>query len=223
MATGQTLLDTMELLDQELQLQAAEADVTRGLIALNRAQDYFESIAATRGAFKEDTTGNVTTTASTETTAFPTSLLRLDRLQYLDPTTSRPVWNVDPLYDTGGHAPSASWPHILSVNSTGKPVAYWTQGRNIYWDPLPDGTHTVRWYGFASASDISAGGTFAYADLLMLPLASFAVKLMRMGVNDPVAELDGLAAQTFVPAIDALNRTVRDGAQPFLYKYTHRT
>jgi hypothetical protein len=46
--TGQTLLDTMELLNQELQLQSGEADVVRGLLALNIAQDHFEASAAKR-------------------------------------------------------------------------------------------------------------------------------------------------------------------------------
>ncbi len=38
----------MELVNQELQLQAGEENVTKGLLALNVAQDYFESLAAQR-------------------------------------------------------------------------------------------------------------------------------------------------------------------------------
>ena len=44
MATGQTVLDLMEVLAPELQLQSAEADVVKGLIVLNRAQSAFEML-----------------------------------------------------------------------------------------------------------------------------------------------------------------------------------
>src|SRR3990167_9038126 len=99
MATGQSLLDRMELLNQELQLQSGESDVTRGLTALNVAQDCFEARAAARPNIYGSTTpvGTVTTTVNTENTAFPTGLLRLDRLQYIDPGTSRPAWDLNPI------------------------------------------------------------------------------------------------------------------------------
>ena len=58
--TGQDLLDRMELVNQELQLQSGEADVTRGLLALNVAQDYLESILALHPGMMSDTTGTVT-------------------------------------------------------------------------------------------------------------------------------------------------------------------
>jgi len=87
--TGQNLLDRMELVNQELQLQAGEADVVRGLVALNVAQDYLESLLASRGkSFIGTTPGNVVTAANTETTAFPAGVLRIDRMQVLDATTS---------------------------------------------------------------------------------------------------------------------------------------
>src|SRR3990170_3160975 len=90
MATGQSLLDRMELLDQELQLQSGENDVTRGLLALNVAQDYLETLLAVIPQVSGDNTTTVVTAASTETTAFPTGYLRIDRMQWIDPATSRP-------------------------------------------------------------------------------------------------------------------------------------
>ena len=81
MATGQTLLDLMEVLDRGLQLQSGQTGVTMGLRAANAAQDYLESLLALQPNNYGSTVGTVTTTADTETTAFPTGLLRLDRLQ----------------------------------------------------------------------------------------------------------------------------------------------
>lgn len=223
--TGQTLLDTMELLDQELQLQSGEADVTRGLLALNIAQDHLEAVIATERDVLGDTIGTVTTVANTETTAFPAGLLRLDKLQFIDPATSRPRYDLDPIDETGGHVYSRAWPLNLTLPtaSPGEPTAYWTNGRNIYWDPLPDGVHTIRWYGFQAASDITAAGTFAYPDIARLPVASFAAKLMKIGVGDPVQDLDMLAREIFGPVIRSMSDFKRDGASGLVYTRVHTT
>lgn len=224
MATGQDLLDTMELLDQELQLQPSEADVARGLIALNRSQDYFEMLATRQGLFKFDTNGTLTTSASTESTAFPTGLLRLDRLQFIDPTSSLPLYDIDPIYRTGGHIRSQAWPvYAVAVHSAGRPTEYWSNGRSIFWSPLPDATHTVRYYGFVAAANITADGTFGYDDMLILPVAAFATQLMKLGVGDSGQEVEALAQMAFFPTLDALSRTVRDGAVPMDYRYGHDT
>jgi hypothetical protein len=224
MATGQTLLNLMELLNQELQLQSGEPDVTRGLIALNAAQDHFESMASLERGLFGDSVGTVATVAQTETTTFPTGLLRLDRLQMLDASTSRPIYDLEPVDDTGGHAPSRGWPYNwVSTGSSGKPTCYWTNGRSIYWDPLPDAAHTVRWYGFQAASDVTAGGTFAYPDIIMLPLASFACQLMKIGVDDDGSSVGQVGQATFGPVIESLSSFRRDGASGLKYKYIHDT
>src|SRR5438874_4944062 len=88
MATGQSILNLMEVLFPELQLQPSETDVTKGLIVLNAAQDLLETIIAQYPRLKGDQTGNVTTTASVESTAFPTGFKRLDSIWYVDTTSS---------------------------------------------------------------------------------------------------------------------------------------
>jgi hypothetical protein len=211
----------MELLNAELQLQSGESDVTRGLTALNRAQDYFESLAAVRRNILGTSKGTVNTSASTETTAFPTGVLRIDRLFLLD-SQSRPVRRLRKLQQTGGHSDSVSWPDsLLSSSSTGEPAAYWTDGAYIYWSPLPSGTSTVRWHGFQVASDISAGGTFAYPDIVALPLAAFAVRLMKGGLDDNAQETASIAMETFRPVLDALSLFNRDGAVGLDYTEIH--
>lgn len=220
MATGQSLLDRMELLNQELQLQAGEADVTKGLLALNVAQDYFEMMAALRSKIFGSTKGTVTTAISTETTAYPTGLLRLDRLQLLD-SNSRPMGDVKRLIRAGGHVGAASWPLNLLSASTGLPQAYWTDGTLIYWAPLPSAVSTIRWYGFQAASDLTASGTFAYPDVVMLPIVAFAVRLYKSGIDDPVDNLTSLAVETFKPVLDLLANSNRDGAVGLEYTQFH--
>ena len=222
--TGQDLLDRMELVNQELQLQSGEADVTRGLLALNVAQDYLESILALHPGMMSDTTGTVTSSASTETTSFPTGLLRIDRLQHIDPGTSRPSGpDLENLGYVGGHTQfSSGLPEfVLSTTGNERPRAYWTNGRNIYWQPLPDATHTFRWYGLSAASAITAGGTFAYADTVGFPVAIFAAKVMTIGVGDNVADLEGLATELFQPVILGMKHFNQDRSPGYDYSYYH--
>jgi hypothetical protein len=218
--TGQGLLDRMELVNQELQLQTGEADTARGLLALNVAQDYFESLAALRGKIFGSGIGTVTATTA-ESTTYPSGLLRIDRLQLIG-TNSLPSGDLRRLQRAGGQASSSFWPLNLTLTSgTGSPRAYWTNGSAIFWQPIPNASYTVRYYGFVAAADITAGGTFAYPDIVALPLAAFAAKLMKLGVDDDPAGFDGLAQQTFGTTLDALSLANRDGAVGLEYKSVH--
>lgn len=224
MATGQTLLDTMETLDQENQLQTGEEDVTRGILALNRAQDYFEALVAQEEDLLGDTVGTLTTAAATETTTFPTGVLRVDRLSFIDPSTSLPQYDLTNTRRAGALPRRWLWDYVMTPSAgAGKPTAYWTDGRKVYWVPLPNATHTIRWYGFQVADDISAVGTFAYPDICILPFASFATAIMQIGVGDNAQDLVGLAEATFRPVIKTLSNFVRDGGRPLHYTQQHDT
>ena len=219
--TGQDLLDRCELLNAELQCQVGEADVTKTLLALNVSQDYFESLAAQRGKLFGGSTGTLVTAANTETTTYPVGLLRIDRLQLLD-SNSRPVTDLTRIQRTGGHAPSMGWFYNLSNPSTsGAPTGYWTNGTSIYWQPLPSGVSTVRWYGFQRASNLTAAGTLAYDDIVALPLASLAVRMIKGGLDDEVKEISSLALEAFSQALDALGNVNRDGATGLEYTEVH--
>ena len=221
--TGQTLLNKMELINQELQLQPAEEDVVRGLLALNVAQDYFENIAALHGAFKGDAIGTIATVAAQEYTDFPSGVLRLNRLQMLD-TNGLPAWEIKSIHRVGGHAFHRFWPLNLSATIlSGRPRGYWTNGTRIYWDPVPAGVDTIRWYGFQRAADITASDTFAYDDGVSFPLAEFAVKVLRLGVDDDAGGLDQLASDTFTPLIRGMASFQRDFAAPLEYRFPHDT
>ncbi len=213
----------MELVNAELQLQSGEADVTRGLVALNVAQDYFEAILASEPEAKGDTTGTVTSSASTETTTFPTGLLRVDSLWRLNDSTSLPEWKMINVRTSGGHLPTFSWPESIGYSSTGRPDYYYTNGRSIYWAPLPSATYTFRWYGLQAASDVTASGTFAYDDIVSFPLAAFAARLMKIGLDDDQQDIAALAEAAFRPVVKALSNFNRDGAAALQYRYLHET
>ena len=223
MATGQSLLDTMEVMDRGLQLQSGETGVTLGLRAVNAAQDHFESMMSLQPNVMASSIGTVTTSASTESTAFPSGVIRLDRIQFIDPDTSRPAWDLERVGPVGDHYASVGVYPSLQFNATtsGRPVRYWTNGSNIYWDPLPDATHTVRYYGMKAASDITAGGTFAYPDIVMLPIVQFAVRMLRIGKDDEAGPVIDLGNQIFGPVIQTLARFNRDRAPGYDYRYTH--
>lgn len=221
MATGQSVLDRMEVLHPELQLQVGEADVTRGLIAANMAQDYMEAVFALHPGLFGDTVGTITTTADTETTTWPTGLIRLDKLQRLD-SNGRVVADLDGVQQAGGHAPTSDW---LTTSSaiTSAPTAYWTNGRAFYWDPIPDAVYTLRWTGLQQQTDITASGTILYPDICLTPLAAFAVKVIRIGLDDDASQLTQLAAELFEPVVAALSTFRREQPKAMVYRYRHTT
>lgn len=221
MATGQTVLDTMEVLFPELQLQSGEGDVVKGLVALNRAQDVFESHAAQYPELFGGSVSTVTTTSGQEYTTYPSDLMRLDGLDFIDPSTSLPKWALQPIRRRGGHRWAGGWYWQLISTGSGEPRAYWTNGTRIYWDPIPNGTHTVRTYGFTSATDITAGGTFLYPDAVILPLSIVAVKIIRSGLDDAVQAYESLALDAFNPVLDQLSGFRRDTPPQYEYSRNH--
>jgi hypothetical protein len=222
MATGQTMLDLMEVMDRGLQLQSGETGVSKALKALNASQDHFESILALEPNVYGSTVGTFTTSADTESTTMPTTLMRLDRLQYIDSGTSKPAWDLDRVGATGDYY-HTTVPLITAPATTGKPVKYWTNGKTVYWSPVPDAVYTIRYYGFVPASDITASGTFAYPDMALMPMATFATKLLRTGKDDDGTGVNEVGAQVFGPVIQALGRFNRDRAPGYDYRYTHST
>jgi hypothetical protein len=224
-ATGQSLLNIMEALSPELQLQSGETDVTKGLLILNAAQDIFETLIAQEPRCLGGAVGSVTTTNGQEYTTFPTGVLRIDGLDYVDPATNLPSYPLDAVGFRGGHRYRFPYwfSYVGSPVTSGAPTLYWTNGTRIYWDPIPDATYTVRYYGFASAADITAGGTFTYPDAVMFPLASLAVRIIRAGLDDPTGDISSLAKDTLNPVVDMLASFNRDGSSGRRYDYSHDT
>lgn len=223
MATGQDLLDLMQVLDNELLLQTGEPDVARGLIALNAAQDMFEASVALMPTMFGSDAGTVSITAGSETSPYPTGLLRLDKIWMLDPTTLRPLYPLEVVDMVGGQAWRRRWPaSLISTQTSGRVSGYWENGTDIYWSPFPSQSDTVRVYGFSSAADITAGGTFAYPDLTMLPICAFATKLMKAGVGDDSVDLNEAMA-FFMPIVKQLSHYNRDRAAEFIYRGVHLT
>jgi hypothetical protein len=134
-----------------------------------------------------------------------------------------PIRELQPVKRAGGFlAQDAGWPFLgYASNAPGRPYGYWTNGRSIYWNPIPDTVYTIRWYGYQAVADITAAGTFAYPDIAAFPVASLAAKLMAAGVDDGMPDLSELAGTSFEAALKAMDSFQRDGAVPLEYRYSH--
>lgn len=223
MATGQTLLDWMEILFPEMQLQSGESDVTKGLLALNAAQDMLETHMSQYADIFGSSTTTVQTTNNQEYTTYPSGGLRVDAIDMLD-SNSEVEYRLTGANETGGHAFGRPWPwNVYIPTTTGKPLRFWMNGTRIYWDPKPNDAYTLRVYGLIGASDITAGGTFAYPDMCIVPVAVLASKLIRIGLDDPIDHYSALAADTFNPVLDSLSGFDRTGPKGYTYSRPHDT
>ena len=102
-----TILSRMQVLDNELDTASGGADETRAISALDMAQDAFEIYIANHPDLL-GTAANTTTTADTETTTWPTGLMRIDTMWKMDTAASPnvPEYEIDVIQDVGGHRAS---------------------------------------------------------------------------------------------------------------------
>ena len=226
--TGADLLGRMEVLDNELRTGSGQVDEARALVALDMAQSFYESTAAGNPRIAS-AASTLTTTASQETTTWPSTLLRLDSLWMIDTdaTPDRPLYELDQILSTGKHAIPGPWPVILlslPVQSPGRPFKFWADRTNFYWYPFPDAVYTLRAYGMSAATNLTTRAiTFGHPDLVAEPIASFACKLLAMGVKDPSDELTALAAMWFSSAIKALTQYTRQRPAGRHFRRVHST
>ena len=223
--TAADVLTAMGVLDNELDVSSGGADETRALDALDMAQDAFESVIAGIPELLGTVGSNITTTANTEATSWPSTLLRLDSLWLLDTSQSPnlPRWQIDEIQDVGGHREAGLWP-VAVVNGTGAPKGYWTNRTNIYWRPLPDTTHTVRVYGLFSKTDFSSRSiTFGWPDQVSVPMASVAVELMAIGIGDPSEDVKAVADRYYRSVIRMLQMPSQQRPKSRYYSRVHTT
>lgn len=224
------ILAKMQVLDNELDIAVGGADETRAIAALDMAQDVFESIVANH----PDTLGKIstiTTTANTETTAWPTNLLRLDNLYMMNTqvTPNQPQWEIEIIQDVGGQAMAAPYPWLSGIvgfasSGSGAPTKAYTNRQYLFWAPIPDQAYTLRAYGFSSETDITTRSqTFAYPDLVSVPMAAYATRLMEMGIDDPSQELKDLADEIYGPVLNMLRQPTRQRPQSRAYSRIHTT
>jgi hypothetical protein len=224
--TIQTLFDRMSLYDNQLSLIVGGDDVTRALTAINLVQDWWEMRAALRGGACQ-TADTFTTTANTETTTWPTNLMRLDSLFRLD-ANGYQVAEMHPIQRDGGHRPGLSWLARISagVASVGAPGGFYAKGQAglIYWAPTPDAVYTMRGYGLWAADDYTAAAnTFAYPDAVALGIVPFAVKLFRTGLDRDLGPTHQAANAAFDDALDLFENQVDMGADSRVYTEFHDT
>jgi hypothetical protein len=218
------ILAKMLVLDNELDIGAGGADETRAISAIDMAQDAFEGVIANVPDLL-GTVGTLATAALSESTAWPSTMLRLDTLWLLD-SNGRQRWLIDVIQDVGAQTPNAAWPFNASAvaSGNGAPSACYTNRANFYWRPIPDAIYTVRAYALYAKNDLDdRADVLEYPDLVGLPMATYATRLMKMGIDDPSDELKALAEETFNPAITALKRPVRQRPESRVYSRVHTT
>lgn len=218
------VLDYMNVFDNELDLTDGGSDEDRAITALAMAQDYFESVAAALPRVLQSTV-NVSQVANTETSTWPSTLLRLDAVWFLDSATSRPVYKLKRITEVGGHVPALPWPLQVTVTpGTGAGRGYYANMNKMYWLPLPSGADSMRIYGMLSQTKISIrSGTFPYPDRVAPMLANFACRMLAVGVGDATADLDKLAATMFTPLLRAMRKFDRSEPMPKEYTDVHAT
>ena len=225
-----TVLDFMGVFDNELDVESDGTDEARAIRALNIVQDWFEAIAAGESEMLQGY-ATLTTTANTEVSNWPTGLLRLDSLWYVDTTQTPnlPQWKLEPMYETGGHRPSLSWPETIVLSTTtGKPRRYYATGPHtagrLFWEPVPDAVWTIRYYGLIAASDYTVRtGTFAYPDACAPAFAQEAAKILRIGRDDSINDLQRQATVSLGAALKACRSWWNDENTGRHYQDAHDT
>lgn len=223
-ATLADVLSDMVVFDNSLRTGSGEADEARAIRACNMAQHQFELFCASRADVLQSTI-TTTTTLNTETTAMSSTLLRLDAMWLLDPVTNLPTRKLKKISEVGGHVPSLPWPLSLTmVSGNGVPAGYYANSANFYWLPLPDGTNTLRIYGFIEQSEFaSRSSTFNYPLRVKMAIANYAVKLLRAGVDDDESTNDNLTSMIFGPLLKGLGNFDRSEPNGRYYGEYHDT
>lgn len=217
MSTVADVFDFVGLLSNELDLSPGGPNEAAGIRAFKAAQIQFHNLARTQPRVLQDTI-TVSTVAQTETSAWASSLLRLDALWYLD-DTGRPVRKLKRITEIGGHVPALPWPLLLTLPSgSGAPDGYFATYKNFYWCPLPDGIYTFRIYGMvAQAAITTRNSTFPYPDECMLAFANFIATLLGIGFGDSEQDLISLAGSMFSPLLKGLRKL--DRSEPMARHY----
>lgn len=219
------LLNLMALLDNELEVGSGQDDEAGAVLALTHAQHHFETVAASLPRVLGTAT-TLVTTANTETSAWATSLLRLDAMWRLDLQTGKPVAKLEDVGSIGGHVPALPWPLQITLNpGTGAPIGYFADMANFYWLVTPDTGYTMRLYGLVEQAEfVDRTSAFNYPNRVKLPMAQFANKLLTIGVGDGIDQaLDNLAVQVFKPLLRQLRKFDRSGPKSRIYSQPHLT
>lgn len=218
------VLSVMEMLDNELETGSGETDEQSAITALQQAQNWFETVCSTYPRVLQDVV-NIVTVANTETTQWPSALLRLDAIWLLD-ANGNPIRKLDRIEETGGHAPSLPWPLDITTmaGATGTPFGYYGNMANFYWLPTPAGVNSLRIYGLLEkARFVNRTSDFNYPYRCHLPFAAFADRLLQQGADDVSLDLEELANQAFGPLLKQLKKFDRTSPHGRDYTEHHTT
>lgn len=226
---GPTVADVlalMPLFDNGLRVGVGEPDEARAVLALTTGQHYFETLCATLPRAFQTAVDTLQTTAHTESTAWPSALLRLDAIWLLDATTNLPIRRLHRIDEVGGQVPALPWPLQLTYSAgVGDPAGYYANMAQFYWLPVPATTgQKFRIYGlFEQAEFATRASNFLYPARCKSVFAEFAAKLLKNAVGDDSTDIDGLAAAIYKPLLKQLRKFDRSEPHGRYYSEIHTT
>lgn len=225
--TAADMLGELVVFNNDLSVGAGEKDETRALRALNMAQTLFEAVVGTESeVLSRAGDANLTTVANQETTVWPTTLLRVDSVWLLD-AAGVPIYEVTNIFKSGGQARNLPWPLSLGValsTAPGAPRQYKADFQQFWWAPIPSAVHSLRVYGAWRGTDLTSRAvTFSYPDECAIPIETVASRMIRMGMDDPTAEVEAFSKEVYKPIMKRLRRLVRARPEPREYRYLHTT
>lgn len=225
--TVQDLLNTMALVNNELQITPGGADVANGILALTHAQHYFEMMASSMPRVLSTglVANNVATALNIETSPWSSMLTRLDAAWYLD-NNGNPVRKLKRIVEFGGHVPSLPWPLQIALTASwgGAPFGYYADMNQFFWLPRADNIYAIRIYGFFTQAEfVLATDNFNYPPACKLPIAQMAARMLATAVGDDSMEYDKLAAIVFRPLLRQLRKFDRSEPMPRFYSEFHTT
>lgn len=222
-ADGQLLLDHVNDVIAEIDVQPTEDDVSRALRSLNRAQDLIEMLISTIPLVRSmlGTKENIVTAANGESTAAPAGFITIERLQFINPDTSLPSYDLDSIPWVGGSSINGGDPLLSVALGKGPPRQYTMFGGDVYWSPIPDAIHTVRVWGFKVAADIAVGTTWDYGDEMIMPASAIAARIFKMRIDDDPDEIIRFANDNLAPVLAQMRRRWSDGPDYFRHTEIH--
>lgn len=212
-------LGMMEVMDNELEVQAGERDESRAIAALNMALMQFDLIAAANPRVEQQT-GEFACRATGTFTSWPINLLRLDLLYRLDSTGTE----VAELVRVDRPAQYSGWFSLGNLLNPAGPTSFYSSARRFYWQSVPDAIYTFRAYGYfrSPRARLRTDGWY-HSDEVMLPAATMACRLLSMGVADETTDLQQLGAQVYSPLMRTLRKALRLGPSSRVYTQWHTT
>ena len=212
MITVDTFLKRVRIFDYDrLQIERGQSMHERALDSTDMMIDEIESLIAGL-PYLEATPFEIEISNGVRFTPLPDGVLRIDNAVMLR-DDGRFYYNLDPVTDP-----------VLEPwigNHRGRPVGYFVEGEDVYWDPPnPLGDFTARFSGYVAVPDIPRedDGSVGKDTLFPLhpayvnPVAALVSRMFEHARGEDLGNIQALASELVAPVIDMRKRRLRSPA-----------